>query len=64
MDNYIPTISPQLIKHLRENRRDWQDKVPEASWSIDQIQRAIGANEVLQYLEELLDRQMGTFNDE
>lgn len=25
MDNYIPTVSPQLIDHVRKNRRDWRD---------------------------------------
>lgn len=46
---HIPTVSPFLIKHLRE-RREWQDRLPDPDWDRDQIQRAIGANEVIQHL--------------
>ncbi len=64
MDNYIPAVSPQLIAHLRKNRREWRNEMPPANWSHDQIQRAIGANEVLLHLEELLAKQMGTFDED
>ena len=60
---YVPGVSKELIKHLRESRRDWQDKLPDADWEMAQIQRAIGANEVLRYLEELHERQMGLISE-
>lgn len=64
MNEYVPAVSDQLIKYLRKERADWRDAMPEANWSHDQIQRAIGANEVIRHLEELFDRQMGLVSDD
>ena len=64
MNEYVPAVSAQLIKHLRSERADWRDAMPEANWSHDQIQRAIGANEVIRHLEDLLNRQMGLVSDD
>lgn len=60
---HVPQVSQELIKHLRSDRREWQNTVPEKDWDMHQIQRAIGANEVILYLEELLARQMGVLTD-
>lgn len=64
MNDYVPAVSDQLIKYLRKERSGWRDAMPEANWSHDQIQRAIGANEVISHLEELFDRQMGLVSDD
>lgn len=59
----IPHVTPQLIQHLRDGRREWQNILPDQDWTMDQVQRAIGANEVISHLEELLARQMGVISD-
>ncbi|WP_159953214.1 hypothetical protein [Rhizobium sp. 18065] len=64
MNEYVPTVTPQLINHLRNDRKDWRNAMPEANWTHDQIQRAIGANEVILHLEELLNRQSGLVSDD
>ncbi len=52
---HTPAVSPFLIQHLRRNRREWQNILPEPSWDQRQIDRAIGANEVIQHLEDILE---------
>ncbi len=54
----LPHVDEALIKHLRE-RREWMDKTPDPSWDDTLIQRNIGANAVLLYLEQLLEEQRG-----
>ncbi|TXR49901.1 hypothetical protein [Phyllobacterium endophyticum] len=53
-----PHVTSELILHLR-NRREWQNRCPPKEWTLDMIQRNIGANEVIMHLEELLEQSKG-----
>ncbi len=55
-ENTIPHVSEGLIKALRE-RREWQNRCPDPSWSDKQIQQNIGANAVIEHMERLLEQQ-------
>lgn len=57
-EDQIPHVSEMLISRLRE-RREWQNRCPDPSWSDKQIQQNIGANAVIEYMERLLEQQRG-----
>ncbi|MGZ2448508.1 hypothetical protein ACVIRO_001262 [Rhizobium ruizarguesonis] len=54
-----PMVSQALIDDIR-NRREWQNRCPDPSWDQRAIDRNIGANDVVTYLEELYAQQAGS----
>lgn len=62
---HIPQVSPFLINYLRKSRREWQNALPEKDWDQRQIDRAIGANEVIAHLEAIANGEVDgrDFND-
>lgn len=52
-DERPPFADPRIAAYLRKQREDWANAMPPPGWDPDRLQRAIGANEVLQALERL-----------